>query len=136
ALQDSANYQWISCTNGFAPVIGATSQTFTAFENGDFAVIVVYNGCADTSACFNVSGLGIEEDNNSNTWLIYPNPNNGNFIISSTQELYFELMDYTGRIISSYHVQNISINVSENLPAGMYFIREKESGNVQKIIVQ
>lgn len=136
ALQDSANYQWVSCTNAFAPVVGATSQTFTAFENGSYAVIVVYNGCADTSSCFNVNGLGIEEDNNSNTWLIYPNPNNGNFTIKATQEMHFELMDYTGRIINTYHLLNGSVQVSENLSAGMYFIRERESGNTQKLIIK
>jgi hypothetical protein len=136
ALQDSANYQWVSCTNAFAPVVGATSQTFTAFENGSYAVIVVYNGCADTSSCFNVNGLGIEEDNNSNTWLIYPNPNNGNFTIKATQEMHFELMDYTGRIINTYHLLNGSIQVSENLSAGMYFIRERENGSIQKLIIK
>lgn len=135
ALQDSANYQWVSCTNAFAPVVGATSQTFTAFENGSYAVIVVYNGCADTSSCFNVNGLGIEEDNNSNTWLIYPNPNNGNFTIKATQEMHFELMDYTGRIINTYHLLNGSVQVSENLSAGMYFIRERENGSIQKLII-
>lgn len=135
ALQDSANYQWVSCTNAFAPVIGATSQTFTAFENGSYAVIVVYNGCADTSTCFNVNGLGIDEDNNSNTWLIYPNPNNGNFTIQTSQEMYLELTDYTGRVINTYHVINQRLDVSEQLPAGMYFIRDVDSNLSIKLII-
>ncbi len=136
ALQDSANYQWVSCTNAFAPVVGATSQTFTAFENGDFAVIVVYNGCADTSLCYNVSGLGIEEENTESVWTIYPNPNRGNFTIQANAGLFFELMDYTGKIINTYHLQNTSTEISENLATGLYFIRETQSGIVQKLIIE
>jgi uncharacterized protein (DUF2141 family) len=136
AVQDSANYQWLSCTNAFAPVVGATSQTFTAIENGSYAVIVVYNGCADTSLCFNVTGLGIEDEQNESTWSIYPNPNRGNFSIQAKAGLYFELMDYTGRIINTYHLQNTSTNISENLASGIYFVREKDSGSVQKLIIE
>jgi hypothetical protein len=136
AVQDSANYQWLSCTNAFAPVVGATSQTFTAIENGSYAVVVVYNGCADTSLCFNVTGLGIEDEQNESTWSIYPNPNRGNFSIQAKAGLHFELMDYTGRIINTYHLQNTSTNISENLASGIYFVREKDSGNVQKLIIE
>jgi hypothetical protein len=45
-------------------------------------------------------------------------------------------MDYTGRIINTYHLQNTSTNISESLASGIYFVREKESGSVQKLIIE
>jgi len=46
-----AGYVWIDCSN-YLPVGGQTSQSFTALNAGDYAVIVTQNGCSDTSACY------------------------------------------------------------------------------------
>ncbi len=51
ANASGAGYTWIDC-NGFAPVGGQTSQSFTAAIPGTYAVIVSQSGCIDTSACF------------------------------------------------------------------------------------
>lgn len=49
----SGTYQWINCT-GNTPVSGATSQSFTPAQTGNYAVIIANNGCVDTSGCVNV----------------------------------------------------------------------------------
>ena len=46
-----SGYVWINCSN-YAPVGGQTSQSFTAPDVGNYAVIVTQNSCSDTSACF------------------------------------------------------------------------------------
>lgn len=48
------SYQWINCSTN-QPIAGSTGQTYTATANGNIAVIVTKNGCADTSACMAVS---------------------------------------------------------------------------------
>jgi hypothetical protein len=45
-------------------------------------------------------------------------------------------MDVTGKIINTYTITYTQQTVKENLAAGMYFVREKESGVIQKLVVQ
>ena len=75
-----ATYQWINCDNGNSPIGGATSQSYTASVAGSYAVIVTQNGCASTSACYNMNSVGITEDAAQKTVLVYPNPSTGKFI--------------------------------------------------------
>lgn len=53
AAVQSGTYQWINCT-GNIPVSGATSQSFTPAQTGNYAVIINDNGCIDTSNCVNL----------------------------------------------------------------------------------
>ncbi len=73
AVNSSAAYQWLDCTNGFAEINGATSQSFTPSVNGDYAVILTENGCIDTSSCVTIGVIGVEELN-AKVLAIYPNP--------------------------------------------------------------
>ena len=68
-----ATYQWLDCTNGFAPVAGATNQSFTPSANGTYAVRLDKNGCVDTSACYTVTGVGLVEMEDLGV-SVYPNP--------------------------------------------------------------
>ena len=61
ADQTGATYQWLDCYNNFATVNGATSQSFTLQNTGNYAVEVMVNGCSDTSACYIVDYTGIDE---------------------------------------------------------------------------
>jgi hypothetical protein len=67
---------------------------------------------------------------------IFPNPNKGSFTIQSSKGGVFELMDVTGKVINTYTITNSQQTVKESLPAGIYFVREKESGSVQKLIIE
>ena len=56
-----ASYQWLDCDDNYAPMPGATEASFTATQNGNYAVAVVLQDCADTSACMAVTSIGLEE---------------------------------------------------------------------------
>lgn len=133
--QSGANYQWVDCNNNFSAIIGETNQSYTATQNGDYAVIVVYNGCIDTSNCVNVTALSVEEFFNS-TWSIYPHPNNGTFYVLVSKPTNFEVLDLTGRVIDDLIVNDSKTEVQLNLPTGLYFLREKESGVTHKLIIE
>ncbi len=75
-------------------------------------------------------------DMGEDSWKVYPNPNNGTFILQSEKPAIFELTDITGKLINTFHTQGTALQVNENLPAGMYFVREKETAAVQKLIVR
>jgi hypothetical protein len=135
--QSGATYQWIDCNNNNAPISGAINQSFTPTTGGSYAVVVTLNGCVDTSACQTVTIAGIDtEALSKQVFSIYPNPNQGNFTIQSTKGGVFELIDVKGKVIHTYTITNTQQTVNENIPAGMYFVREKESGSVQKVIIE
>ncbi len=67
---------------------------------------------------------------------VYPNPSRGAFIIKTARGGSFELVDITGKVIRSYVFSQSEQFIREELSAGMYFIREKESGAVQKLVVE
>lgn len=68
--------------------------------------------------------------------VIYPNPNEGIFTIQNEKRGVYELIDITGKMINTYIITNPNQSIQANLPAGMYFIRETQSGTVQKLIVE
>jgi hypothetical protein len=136
ANQAGATYQWIDCNNGNAPISGATNQSFVPTNSGSYAVVVTLNGCSGTSACQTVTITGLDEKPSSKApFSVYPNPNNGTFTIQSEKGGKFELMDINGKVISTYILKKEEKTLLENLPTGVYFIREKRSGAVQKLIV-
>jgi hypothetical protein len=61
SLNGSASWQWLDCGNGFAEIPGATFQTFTPTTSGSYAVEITDNGCVDTSACYDITMIGLEE---------------------------------------------------------------------------
>ena len=73
--QSGATYQWLDCDNANAAIAGATSQSFTATVNGNYAVEMTLGGvCVDTSACVNIATVGVNELGAGNTVSVYPNP--------------------------------------------------------------
>jgi hypothetical protein len=137
ANQAGASYLWIDCNNNNAPISGETSQSFVPSTSGVYAVIVILNGCSGTSSCQNVIVSGVDAKLLSKLpFSIYPNPNKGAFTIQSTKGGIFELMDVTGKVINIYAITSTQQTVHENLPVGVYFVREKGSGSVQKLIIE
>ncbi|GAB5538026.1 MAG: hypothetical protein Salg2KO_01290 [Salibacteraceae bacterium] len=45
----SASYQWLKCEDGYTEIPGATNQSYTVLENGEYAVEVTQNNCIDTT---------------------------------------------------------------------------------------
>jgi len=130
AGQDS--YQWIDCLNASMPIIGETTENFTATANGSYAVVINNGSCVDTSACTAVTSIGIWEIA-SNEFNIYPNPVNSNFSIepiSNRQIQEIIIQDVNGSIL--YQRGNISSNtltVEMDAFANGLYILELKSGN-------
>jgi len=95
-------------------------------------------GNANTTGTISVSDcVGIEELTNNNTsWQIFPNPSPGIFTIISEKGGVFEIMDLSGRVLNVLTIETQREKVNTNLPTGIYFIREKASGKIQKLIVE
>lgn len=76
----STSYQWIKCAP-YEIIVGATDVAYTPTEDGEYAVIIEKDFCIDTSACYNIVGLGITS-NTQDHFTVYPNPSNGTVTIA------------------------------------------------------
>lgn len=68
-------YQWVDCDNNHAVIAGETNQDFTPSSNGNYAVIVTGASCSDTSLCYTIDEVGLNEIIGSEINM-YPNPTN------------------------------------------------------------
>lgn len=121
--QSGGTYQWGDCIAQIA-VPGEVNQSFTPIVNGSYAVIINYNGCTDTTSCYSINDVGLNE--NSDTQVqIYPNP------VIETINLYSDfpilsinIVTIDGKLkytIKDLNTQTWSFDTS-SFPTGIYLI--------------
>ena len=122
--ETAANYQWVDCNLNFAPIAGATAQSFSPQQNGNYALIISKFNCSMLSACENITGLGINPQNLQNL-KIYPNPTTDLLNIERTQskQLSILLQDKLGRVLLSQESEQplTELNMRDFLP-GIYYL--------------
>lgn len=130
ANQSGATYQWIDCNNGNAPIGGATNQSYAATADGSYAVIVTVGACSDTSACEVIIGLGISSASSEGAVSLYPNPNNGAFVVTSTVDGQFTIVNQLGQEMKKFELnQANNFRASfEDLAAGSYILSGYSNG--------
>ena len=138
ANEVGAAYQWLDCDNGNAVINGETSQSFTATVTGNYAVQITVGNCIDTSACENVTVVGIDELSKASV-NIYPNPNNGIFNIITSEQANITIYNMLGEMVLTKVLNGGNHVLSLNLhPKGVYFINIQQNENVTiyKMIVK
>ena len=123
-------YQWINCMNG-AFIAGANNQSFTPVADGSYAVIIIQNGCVDTSSCFMVIITGNPNDWMSMNMQVVQNPATEKLLIRGFSDA-DQLIDVTiYNVIGekmSIDIQSVAKNNSSfeidvhALPAGLYYV--------------
>lgn len=144
ANQENVSYQWYNCDFGFLPVNFATSQSFTTNTEGNYAVVITAGDCKDTSSCYSISGLSVNENNFSNEFLVFPNPTYNIVKILFQNEVFSPCLCsvYTleGRMVSQKLIQSNSDNTIDlnNLNNGVYIIKInlKDLSYFQKVVKQ
>lgn len=76
---DNIDVQWVKCSNGLEILSADSGFNFTAYANGDYGAIIEYNGCVDTTDCYQITGI-VEPDLES-VVLLYPNPTSNSVTI-------------------------------------------------------
>jgi len=97
-----ATYQWLNCDSNYIAIPGETNQSFTATQNGNYAVLVTENGCSDTSACYTIFSIAITENHFQNEISISPNPTSGKCFVELGQDyknLTVRIVNIFGQII-------------------------------------
>lgn len=127
-----AVYQWYNCGTN-STITGATAQTYTPTVTGNYAVIVMQNGCGDTSVCVPVIGTGVA-DLEGAIASIYPNPTTGAVSIELNKQyskVEVTITSAIGAVVSKTAYSNTqSINASVDGANGIYFISITADGAV------
>lgn len=128
-------YSWNTSSTNTSIVVSPTLTTV-------YSVTGTVNGCSNSytttqivSLCTGIDGATISSD----LLKIYPNPNNGEFTISSALDLKLMLVNELGQLVKSITLNssnNRSISVT-HLANGIYFItgRVNDKSINQKIVV-
>ena len=137
--------QWY--LNGVA-IVGATAQTYTATNNGNYTLVVTGSGCSSlTSIITTVSTVGINEVTNvGNHFTIYPNPSNGKFtmVFTSTEIMKYRvvLQNVLGQIVYEEELKDFSGLYTKDFDVtiygkGEYFlsILNSKKQKMEKVIV-
>ena len=136
AQATNATYQWIDCDNGI--MTNETSADFTATQNGDYQVEVTQNGCADTSACFSITNVGIQQAQLLGV-NVYPNPTSDVLHIDKGSNVSLEITvtNSAGSIVynSSTKDQITTINLAK-MASGVYMVtlRNELGVSVERIV--
>ena len=125
-------YQWF--LNGSA-VAGDTGVNVVATQTGNYQVeITGPNGCKNTSAIYYENALGL--NNVKSNWNVglYPNPNNGLFVIAFTDNVVrtVQITDALGSVVMND--ENTSGTKQYDLAmlaGGVYFVRIQQQGEVR-----
>lgn len=141
--EENASYEWMDCVNNEI-IPGEIAQSFTATENGTYAVILSRSGgCRDTSDCVVIDQLGLKTNNLHSKASVYPNPSNGIFNIeipdfSAPVEL--KILNTIGQTVyaSLIHSEKSTIDLSGQTASIYYLLLETEDHRVihQKIVTK
>lgn len=129
-----ATYQWLDCESNLAALIGQINPTYTATENGIYALVINAENCRDTSECLAYSNVGILDIKENSIMHFYPNPVHDVFTISfKNKETYqgeLSMYDTNGKLVYSTKVFNGKLDVSQ-LARGVYTLRFKNDSNTE-----
>lgn len=131
--------QWY---NGSGIILDETGSSYSPTQNGNYFVIVTDgNGCSsDSSNLILITGV---DESSAVSFSIYPNPNNGDFIVElknfNNEETLVELVSVLGQSVYSEKTTNKKIHInSMNFSTGIYFLKvsSERYTKIQKMIVQ
>lgn len=118
----------------------ATTQTI-AVTVGTYTVTVTSGSCSDTDKIVVLEKVGINSPTSSALFTIYPNPASNQFIIQTDGKLKaYEMYNTIGqKLTSAFIYGNQTVVNTENLPAGLYFVKiilPNDSYQIKQIAVK
>ena len=128
-------YQWINCNTSSA-FPGANSSSFTASQNGSYAVISTNtNGCSDTSNCISITNVGMEELSSA-PFTVLPNPvvNQVNITFEAAFTGDISITDMGGRLVRQSVVNNQKeVSIELSVPQGIYFVNAYNQSGIKTV---
>lgn len=117
------SYRWQ--LNG-VDIPGATQETYTAVESGEYTVIIGMNqNCMGTSNIFDFTLTGLNHFSKNIQVNLFPNPARNYFGIQSTHQMQkLRILDLNGKLILDKQIQTNSTKVDvNNFSSGVYVVQ-------------
>ena len=131
-------YQWLDCDNAYAPISGATGQSYTPSVSGNYAVMIVGNGCIDTSACYAINTVGIVENTFETTINVFPNPTDGKLSVllgTDYDEIELSVRNAMGKLVFQKHYFDTNrIDLNLNVVKGIYLLELRDTHGRRSLI--
>jgi len=135
----SYDYNW-SGPNGFTSNAQDLTGLTDATDAGAYTLTVTdANGCSVEQS---ISITGLNELNRSYTISLYPNPNNGQFVMSmeglAGESMSYSIVDNSGRVVMMKDLGNVSATRVESIDmagaaAGIYQVRLMVGGEMHSM---
>ena len=122
----------MNCLFNFGVIGGDTGQVFVAKTNGSYAAEITKSGCIDTSDCYIVSTVGIDNPATLSNVKVYPNPTSGKLTIDAENFEGVEVYDVSGRLIIKSALKTIDL---EEQSKGLYLLKINANGTTQEFKV-
>lgn len=136
-------YQWLDCDGGYAQISGAMSQGYKPEKTGSYAVEIISNVCADTSACFfvAVANDGLARHSFGPQVKVFPSPVTSDLYLDlgeTVANLEIELLTLLGQqVLHQQHQRMESTRLDlSGLPAGIYILRLRDDSRQSVFQVQ
>jgi hypothetical protein len=135
ANTNANSYQWVDCNANYLPIPHEDSSFFLPNQEGNYAVVVTFEGCVDTSACFYYDNTGFS-DLILSSLSFYPNPAKTHLTIQSEitmNDWSAVLLTEDGRILKEIKLVDRVFELQLNCPAGTYFLDIQTKNNGHKV---
>jgi len=134
----SGTYQWLDCDANYDPILGETAQQYVPDSTGYFAVEITEAGCVDTTACIEVTTLGIPAENTGSGVIIFPNPADDVLTISfNLRQSTVQVMMYSmnGSLLLDETINEAATHELDlsKIPAGTYLLELESSGSGKSV---
>ncbi len=132
-------YKWTGPNGFYSQVQNPVIPKVSLASAGTYEVTAMLGGCTISA----VTLVTITSDSHIDTFALFPNPNKGSFTLlgntHTTLEMPLEIIDASGQVVFKETAQPVNnklkaeINLEPMLPAGVYILRIRINGKVQKI---
>jgi hypothetical protein len=128
----NGEYQWYSCDSSKV-ISNQDSSSFTPLISGNYALILNRGGCRDTSNCFLVFAVGLEENSVFNGLSLFPNPTNGLvFIEGIDQSLDYQIFNIQGKLMKRGRLAADQNQLELPEAEGLYFVSFRDAEGNEK----
>jgi hypothetical protein len=145
-------YKWFKCEGeGTSPILVATIKGDSIFhpkESGRYRVVVLnsvvtklklysplYDYKAPANAVIASAANASQQNDKTNLFRVYPNPARDILRVETNGNATFSLINQSGKILLTTNINGKGIINVSGIAAGLYYLKNNLTDNVQKVVI-